>query len=660
MGALRIVQHLTKIYYHDIEHDYDFDEQLKDMVLQSGYPPKRPETPPKSLLPNRDAISDLMAQLSAEDFPELIEQILIQNHNHTRGDITDGPGDQSRDIHTITSDGKKHLTQCRHTENPHMANLNRHDLDELWAATGRLCYENGLLVTNADMTTPAKSSYVNGEYSREGFPELKVWNDRDLWDEIRNNQNILNRWFSGLAQLHSVKRFSFRALPVKMPDREPVELKDCIEGFNEKIKEQEFTVERSGLSWKIENEDVIIFAREWFASAANLFMPCAIKAPHDLMTAPFSILEFHVISKTNQVDYDYVRKFLCSKLLESYTSEEGAWVTLLASPLMAPVYIHDTEDVIVSGIKPYTSYVSINGEVFEELFAALSIPDGYAMQSDDDLVLIHQETGIQFSFNYSQPVDKGADDTFKIISIKAQETFRKSIVFEVRYDSQFEYSMALASSNFTNLVFEDSDENKLYFCFEKTENSEEIKADLSEFYRSLKLQDITPRVLEPEDLIKLYKRIENELQIEVQTEKACNTRRGLVRPINFQSRVITSMAEIDISKLFVDYDNLLFEIFKYKMQEQNKCGFDEGFKVGDNAMSFRQLRNILWRPTKMTGRESINIAISGDTDAIKLMIYFKPNRIETLSDALQQCHERTLEHIENIRELIKNLSPSTI
>ena len=330
----------------------------------------------------------------------------------------------------------------------------------------------GLLVTNSDMTTPAKTSFVNGEYSREGYPDLKVWNDRDLWDEIRNNQNILNRWFSGLAQLHSVKRFSFRMLPVKMPDREPVELKDCVDGFNEKLEEQGFTVERSGLSWKIENADVIIFMREWFASAANLFMPCALKAPHDLVTAPFSILEFHVINKTSQADYDFVRKFLCCKLLENFANENGDWVTLLASPLMAPVYIHDTEDVIVSGVKPYTSYVSINNECLEELFAALSIPDEYTMQSDDEFVLIRRDTGILFSFNYSQPVDESADDTLKIISFKAQETFRKSIVFEVSYENQNEFSMALASANFTNLVLEDSNEKKLYFCFKKGENKE--------------------------------------------------------------------------------------------------------------------------------------------------------------------------------------------
>lgn len=659
MCALRIVQHLTKIYYHNLKHEYDFDEQLKDIKnLQSERPPTEPEATQKSLLPNRDAISDLMAQLPASNFPELIEQILIQNYKHTRGDITDGTGDESRDIHTITPDGKRHLTQCRHTENPHKANLDRHDLDELWAATARLCYEEGLLVTNADMTTPAKTSYINSDYSKEGYPELEVWNDRDLWGEIRNNQNILNRWFSGLAQLHSVKRFSFRVLPVKMPNREPFELKGCIDLFNEKLGEEGFSVEKSGLSWKVENQDVMLFAREWFASAANMFMPCALNAPHDLKTAPFSIFEFHIINKTNQTDYDFIRYFICSNLLENCPNEDGEWVSLLVSPLMAPVYIHDTENTIVSGIKPYTSYVKLDDKICEELYAALSIPDKFILQDDDDFVLAHQETGIFFSFKYSQPIDESTEDTFKAIKFKAKEVFRKSIVFEVGYNSEFEYSMALASANSTNLVLEDLDDKKLFFCFEKGESREEIKADLSEFLRSLKFQEIEPKVLEPDDLIRLYKQIENNLQFEISAEQVCHSRRSLVLPINLRSRVTKSIAEFQISIPDVDYDNLLFELFKYKMSEQNKCGFDEGFKIGNNVMSYRQLINILWRPSKMIGRESINIRIKRPSSTIKLMIYFKPNRIESVAEALQRCHERTLEHIENINKIITEVQPS--
>ena len=654
MCALRIVQHLTKIYFHDLKSDYEFNDQLKNITnLRSDSFPKKEDTSQKSFLPNRDALSELMAQLPASNFPELIEQILIQNYNHARGDITDGPGDQSRDIHTITPEGNKHLTQCRHTENPHKSNLNHHDLDELWAATGRLNYQHGLLVTNADMTAPAKASYVNGEYTREGRPELGVWNGRNLWDEISKNQDILNRWFSGLAQLHSVKRFSFRVLPVKMPQREPAEIKDCVDGFIAKLRKQGFAIGRSGESWKFENGNLIIFMRKWFSSAANLFMPCSLKASYDLVTAPFSILEFHVINKTNEFDYDGIRDFLGFKLLKTFKNKDGFWTTLLVSPLMAPVYIHDTQNVIVSGIKPYTSFVSVNDECFEELNAAFSFPDAFTMQNDDGLEFIHNDSDILFTVNYSQPIYEGGDDTLKVIKFKVQKAFRKSIVFEVDYDSDFEFSMALASVNIDHPVFEDPDDKKLFFCFTKGEDDEDVKADLKVFIQSLKASDINYRVLEPNDLVKMNERLQNELQFEARTEKACHSRRELVAPIDLQSRVITSFAEVDISNFAGEFYELAFELFKYKMREQQLIGFDEGFKEGNNQITARQLRNILWRPTKMTGIESINIGIRSSSEPMSLLIYFKPNRLEVLSEALRSCLARTLKHIENISMIIK-------
>ena len=259
-----------------------------------------------------------------------------------------------------------------------------------------------------------------------------------------------------------------------------------------------------------------------------------------------------------------------------------------------------------------------------------------------------------FTANYSQPIHNTGDDTLKVIISKAQESFRKSIVFEVDYDNNFEFSMALASVNIDNLVFEDPDDKKLYFCLVKGKNEENFKADLKVFLLSLQSSGIKHRVLEPKDLIKMNKRLQNELQFEAPTERACHSIRELSIPIDLQSRVITSISKVDISAFVGDIDALAFELFKYKMRVQQLIGFDEGFKEGKNEMTIRQLRNILWRPTKMTGMESINIEITSSSDPISLLIYYKPNRIEILSDALQSSLERTLWHIENIEKIIMN------
>ena len=291
MCALRILQHFTKIYYHNFSSEYDFSEEVRKLGSIRLQALEETNNTSPELLPKHDAINDLMAQLPFSEFPELVEQILIENFLHKRGDITDGTGDESRDIHTLTPTGKRHLTQCRHTQTPQKPNLDRHDLDELWAVTARLQYDEGLLVTNSDMTSPAKASYLNGDYEREGYPKLTVWNGRDLWTQVSDNQNILNRWFGGLAQLHTVRRFSFKALPVEMPERNPLDINMHIKALINRIEKSGYQIEQNGLVWKIEDDNKIVFMRTWFTSISNMFMPCSLSAQCGLLTAPIPILE---------------------------------------------------------------------------------------------------------------------------------------------------------------------------------------------------------------------------------------------------------------------------------------------------------------------------------------------------------------------------------
>jgi len=127
MCALKILQHFTKIYYHNLPSEYDFSEEVRKLesIRFQAREETSNDTSPE-LLPKRDAIKDLMAQLPSSEFPELVEQILVENFLHKRGDITDGTGDENRDIHTLTPTGERHLTQCRHTQIPQKSNLDRH------------------------------------------------------------------------------------------------------------------------------------------------------------------------------------------------------------------------------------------------------------------------------------------------------------------------------------------------------------------------------------------------------------------------------------------------------------------------------------------------------------------------------------------------------
>lgn len=661
MCALRVLQHHTKVYYHHLPADYDFVDELRKLEkIRMQKSPEQEQASTAPLLPKRDAITEIMAQLPASDFPELVEQILIENLEHKRGDITDGPGDEGRDIHTITSSGSKHLIQCRHTQNSQRSNLDRHDLDELWAATSRLNYEEGLLVTNSDMTTPAKASYVNGDYCREGHPKLTVWNGRDLWAQIRSNQNILNRWFAGLAQLHTVRRFSFKALPVEMPGRKPFKIDELMKDFVSRAEEIGYQVEETGIVRKLEDDQKIVFIRSWFTSFANMFMPCILASEHDLATAPFTILEFHVVAKGPYPDPESLRRELVSILLQCWKENtEENWLSILTSDLMAPVYIHDTQDTILSPLKDYSSYVFIDGTCTDELDAATVPGEEFSKGDPAELLFIHEEKGIEFVVNYGQPMSPTTEDTAKIILHQADKTLRNAAVFSVKYKNRFEFSMAIASTKMTTLVLQDSSRSRLYFCFELDKDNKEIlKKETAVFIRSLKSQSITWKLLNKKEIKKLRKRLPAEMEL-IQPKEYFSSRISEFRfPIELTTRNILCMKDIELPQPPPPSDSLAFELLKYKLLEQHKEGYDEGFREGENVMSLRQLKNLLFSPTVITGRESINIDINGYPEFLRMVIVFRPKKFESLSSALAEALVLTEKRVDEICKLINSCPPS--
>ena len=116
-----------------------------------------------------------------------------------------------------------------------------------------------------------------------------------------------------------------------------------------------------------------------------------------------------------------------------------------------------------------------------------------------------------------------------------------------------------------------------------------------------------------------------------------------------------SITDIDLPATPPDYEKLAIELFKYKMLEQHKDGFDEGFKVGDNAVSLGQLKNILWRPMQITGEKSINFSLNGYPGSIKLIIVFQFRKNESLEIGLDEAHKQTMEQVSQINSLIEVL-----
>lgn len=167
------------------------------------------ETERNTISPEREEILKYISKIPYKKFPEFILDILIHVEGHKAVDITDGPGDEKQDILTLTPDGERHLTQCKHKVD-HTQNFDGDELDLLLGACIRKNCSKAAIVANSDFTPQAKRYVNDKEYLRgtsqdkSVYPEIDYWNGAKIWDRIAYNQNILNKWFSGLGQTQSL------------------------------------------------------------------------------------------------------------------------------------------------------------------------------------------------------------------------------------------------------------------------------------------------------------------------------------------------------------------------------------------------------------------------------------------------------------------------
>ncbi len=111
--------------------------------------------------------------LDPEKFVRLIGDIL-STQGHTSIRVTDGPGDGGRDIHSLTSAGNKHLTQCKYHNSSNFTCTSR-DISELPMAMIKLGYKEGLFATNARISPQGKREFLdNYEHLSLDFFDGKI------------------------------------------------------------------------------------------------------------------------------------------------------------------------------------------------------------------------------------------------------------------------------------------------------------------------------------------------------------------------------------------------------------------------------------------------------------------------------------------------------
>ena len=100
-----------------------------------------------------------LRKLNSQKFVELIADFLYRD-GHSDIKIVDGPGDGCRDIHSMTRNGEKHLTQCKFY-NDLLKTVSSREISDLPVGMVKLDYKKGLFATTARISPQAKREFLN-------------------------------------------------------------------------------------------------------------------------------------------------------------------------------------------------------------------------------------------------------------------------------------------------------------------------------------------------------------------------------------------------------------------------------------------------------------------------------------------------------------------
>ena len=153
-------------------------------------------------------VSDASVLLSSKLSPSALVRLacdLLFLKGHTGIRITDGPGDGGRDIHSVTVEGQKHLTQCKF----HKAikkTVSSAELAELPMAMVKLDYSIGLFITNAKISPQGKRECLDS-YSQL---ELEFFDGDTLAGHVFDTGPLRAVWFDGksIAAVNTSVTFS--------------------------------------------------------------------------------------------------------------------------------------------------------------------------------------------------------------------------------------------------------------------------------------------------------------------------------------------------------------------------------------------------------------------------------------------------------------------
>jgi hypothetical protein len=363
-----------------------------------------------TITPELQAIFQHLSAVGPDRFQEFVADVLTLVEGHEVMGITGGPGDEKQDILSKSPEGFRQLTQCKHTIN-YATKSSGDELDLMFSAAIRTDCKVALYVTNGDLTPQAKR-YINDEEYLRGssidpalLPQTEYWTGRHIWERIANNPQILNKWFSGAAQVHGLRSVSLSLVTIEMPGRvvRETETEAVLKAFRALDSPFTLTVD------------------SWFSSLYNV-PGAAGQLP---VNSPIPSLRAQVTDSGGSGLFDVesaVEQVAMAAL--SSVGDSSAWLHSFVSPPSAAFFVHDLGKPIMCEVGEARSLVKVGDEIDDEFRWSFDPGKGFTRTEEDFLCWRHEATGADWDAVVTQPV--GPHEAYAIALRQRQLVCSKS------------------------------------------------------------------------------------------------------------------------------------------------------------------------------------------------------------------------------------------
>ncbi len=613
--ALKTIGGMSQLYYHVIPGNLE-------MIVTS---------------PTRDGIFKNLSQIHFNKFTEFIADILVKVEGHKLVDITDGQGDEKQDILTINPEGRRCLTQCKHTIS-YTDHYNGDDLDLMMAACLRKDCMEAIFVTNSDLTPQGKKYVTDGEYNRgisseEDFRKISYWNGLKIWDRIKNNQDIINKWFGNLGQVHGLRNFKFDLTIQKMPFKAE-DTNNAAEVFEDifrllKLMPWVKEVEENFLHQVNISDKYEITLKKGFQVTSELdinFMSPSTDL--EFINKALSALTIEVKVKSDQpfspgsLRDEIVKRIFNEVLKDKLENDE--WWQILTSQAKSFIYLHDIGEPREIDLASAEAFVKTNNtSTISEIKYATELGQKFkVVASEDDYIFLHKTTLIQTTILFEQKINPVHQYNNQIVQYGQLDKIKDFDFFSIKGIDSSMMMRLRRLLHYEWFVFQMNEDTLIWAQDPNTE-----PAQIDTVNTKILAVGLTKQQVRKEDVPIILRNIRNDLA--PATWMYTSEINSLTTPILLDRRIFMLSKDIRSKKLILQKQMKLLEL---KYNYEHEFGF-VNLNEGIYSINSNELKGMLFDIFTFRGVRMLDIGFNNNK--VSVWVRFKEGNLES-SESLAQ------------------------